>query len=232
MKTSNKWLSALVITVFTANAGILTVDRILLAHEPAAVAIKKVDIGMNQDAESDSVVVPADSVNWTRITLGLRYFFWKKFNQDSSIFRDIGLDFYFNRFKKTGLSFLGKPDRNTICELDFTFRRAGTDTMRYQQSRFPPDYYISIGISKYKKEEENSQEWEKLLIQYFKAVKSPSGVWEYWNQYNSACCSWTKGRWHTSISVPIESCGGDSAKAIELRDKIRDRMFAYYKTLQ
>jgi hypothetical protein len=232
MKTSNKWLSILVIAVFAANAGIMTVDRILLAHEPAAAAVKKVDIGRNQDAESGSAVVPADGVNWTRITLGLRYSFWKKFNQESSIFRDINLDLYFNRFKKTGLSFIGKPGKNSIAELDFTYRRIGADSKRDQQSRFPTDCFISIGISKYKKEEENPREREKMLSQYFRAVKSHSGVWEYWSQNNSACCSWTKGRWHTSISVPIEACGNDSAKAVELRDKIRGRLFAYYETLK
>jgi hypothetical protein len=231
MKTSNKWLSALVIAVFAANAGIMAVDRMLLAHEPATAETDAADIGKDPNAESEGGVVPADSVNWTRMTLGLRHSLRKKFNQDSSIFRDIGLVFYFNRFKRTGLSFIGKPGNNSICELDFIYRKTGADSMRGRYPRFPGNDLISIDIAKYKKEED-PRVWEKMLVQYFKAEKSPAGTWEYWNQNNAACCGWTKGRWHTSISVPLEVCVRDSARTLELRDQIRDRVFAYYKKLK
>jgi hypothetical protein len=227
MKTSNKCLSILIVALFLGTALLIIVERMLLGHEPAIVAAKVADAEKTQAWDSSLAVVPGDGVVWNRVTLGLRRSFRRGIIEDSSIFKDMRLTFM-DSWCWTG--FFKPLNRSTFGWFGLRYKKTDSDSLKPADSEGYVNDCIYIHIIKYK-ENRPSYEVDAYKKNILKAMESPHGVWNYWN-YQSAWCEWRKGRWFSQIEVTLKSCGNDSAKTLELRDQIRDRLFAYYKILK
>lgn len=228
MKTSNKWLSSMILVLFLAPASLKIVERMCLKLESGYSASGFADQQKDQPGDSTAVPAPADDVNWTRINLGLRRSFRRGIIGDSSIFRDLHLA-YLGNSCSTGPYFRPFND-SWICLLGFDYKKIESDSVTEEGPGYQENNYIDIDILKYKNAQPSFSisEYKKKA---YKAKEFQAGVWEYW-MFDGACCEWTMGRWFTLIRVPLRVCGNDSARAVELRDKIRDRLFTYYKTLR
>jgi hypothetical protein len=222
MKTSDKLILCLIFFLLLAPSFLKITERMCLKLEPP---FSVPDFSGSAGArEGDTIVVtaPGDGVSWTRVTLGLRRSFTHGIIQDSSIFNDFNLEFL-------GNSCITRPffkpfNQKTLCWLAFGYLPKESDSLKYRISG------ISVDIWKYKEKPESPR-----MFRYnnatFNEVESLPGVWNYW-MHQSACCEWARGMWITTVRVPLQSCGNDSAKAVKYRDKIRDRLFVYYQSLK
>jgi hypothetical protein len=229
MKTSNKLIAALIATLFLGTAVYMTAERIYMEHDTALAEDRVADPEKTPAEDSSGAVVPGNGVKWNRVTLGLRRSFRRGIIEDSSIFRDIRLTFS-DGWSQMTIPFYKRSDESYITWFGLSYRKNDSDSIKPEDPGDNWEETIRIRFIKYK-ENRPSREvatFKKILT---KSVESPYGVWNYW-EYKSAFCEWTKGRWHVIIQVPLESCGNDSVKTLELRDQIRDRLFAYYKTLK
>ncbi len=227
MKTSNKCLTVLMVALFLGTALLILVERMFLGHEPPVVTVEVTESRETQGGDSSLAVVPGDGVQWNRVTLGLKRSFTRGIIEDSSIFKDIHLAFV-DSYCWTGPFFKALKGTQMFC-FGLRYRKINADSLKPKDSNGYINDNIYIHIEK-NKENQPSTEASAYTKNILKAVESPHGVWNYWMS-DAACCRWAKGRWHTHISVELQSCGNDSAKTIQLRDQIRDRLFAYYKRL-
>ena len=108
--------------------------------------------------------------------------------------------------------------------MTFDYLPKESDSLKYSISG------ISVDIWKYKTKPESPRmfRYENAV---FNELESLPGVWDFW-MYQSACCEWARGMWITTVRVSLQCCGNDSAKTVQLRDKIRDRLFVYYRSLK
>jgi hypothetical protein len=230
VKTSNKCLSVLIVVLFLGTASFMGVERMLMGHEPAAAAVATeiIDAEAHQSGDSRSAVVPGDGIRWNHVTLGLSHSFKRGVIEDSSIFRDIHLKFvdcwcssrpFFKPFTGSEMFWFG-----------LRYRKTDSDSLKSEDSSDYGNDCIYIEAMKYK-EKQPYHDVDAYKKNILKAVEYPHGAWNYWSSHAS-CSEWTKDRWSTWVRVQLESCGNDSAKTLELRDQIRDRLFAYYKTLR
>jgi hypothetical protein len=228
MKTSNKILTPLALLMFLGIALLMVVTRMFLGYEPDNNASKAPASIPALAVDSSQAVSPAGNVRWHRVTLGLRKSMWRGVIEDNSIFKDLDLT-YVN--SSCWIRPLFRPfNESRTYSFGLQYRRILPDTVRLETSDGYVNDNIYIQFHKYNKNQ-TSHETDLYKKVQLKAVESPHGVWNYWS-FDAACCEWKKGRWYTHIDVQLGSCGRDSAKAVELRDKIRDRLFAYYKTLK
>jgi hypothetical protein len=218
MKTSDKLILSLISLLLLAPSFLKITERMCLRLEPPFSVPDFSGAAGAREGDSLVVTAPGDGVGWTRVTLGLRRSFKRGLIQDSSIFNDFNLVLSSN-FCRTEPFF--KPlDQKILCQLVFRYFPKGSDSLKYS---IP---FISVEICRYKEKPESPKMyWNK------KAVESSPGIWEYWT-FGSACCDWALGTWSTTVRVSLQSCGKDSAKTVELRDKIRDRLFVYYQSIK
>jgi hypothetical protein len=229
MKTSNKLITALIATLFLGTSAYMAAERIFMERDPSISVDKTADSENVQAGDSSGAVVPGNGVKWNRVTLGLRRSFRRGIIEDSSIFRDIRLTFS-DGWTLMTMPFYKRSDKSYIAWFGLSYRKNDSDSIKPKD---PGDYWeeaIRIHFIKYKENRPSHEvaTFKKILT---KSVESPYGVWNYW-EFKSSFCEWTKGRWHVIVRVPLQSCGNDSVKTLELRDQIRDRLFAYYKTLK
>jgi hypothetical protein len=220
MKTSDKLLVCPILFLMMALSFLRIAERMCMRLEPPY-SVPDLS-GMARSRERDSILVtaPGDKVNWTRVTLGLRRSFRRGIIEDNSIFKDIRLGYSGNSCITS--PFFGPFTENILCWLRFSYVKTESDSWKSGTS------YVSIDIWKYKVKPESPKMF-RYNNAVFKETESLPGVWDYWmNQ--SACCEWARGMWITSVRVPLQTCGNDSAKAVELRDQIRDRLFIYYRS--
>jgi hypothetical protein len=229
MKTSNKLIAALIATLFLGTAVYMAAERIYMEHDPALAEDKVTSHEVAQTGDSSGVAVPGNGVKWNRVTFGLRRSFRRGIIEDSSIFRDIRLTFS-SSWYLTEEPFYKASDRSFITWCGLSYRKNDSDSIKPDDSGGYIDNSIRIHFLKYKRNQ-SSHEDDAYKKNILKAVESPHGVWNYW-EYKSAFCEWKKGKWSTMIQVPLLSCCNDSAKTLELRDRIRERLFSYYKILK
>jgi len=229
MKTSDQCLSTLIATLFLGSALLLTAERLFMGLEPPIAAAKVADVENGQSGDSSQAVVPGDGVKWNRVTLGLRRSLQRGIIEDSSIFRDIRLK-YFNNSCITRPFFrpLGKAD---CCWLWFSYLKAEPDSLKGGNAEPERYHFINVHVTKHRTANGSDSIHQYLILHQAKAEERPPGVWNY-RAFDGCWCEWRKGRWSTQIEVPLAVCGNDSAKAAELRDQVRDRLFAYYKNLK
>jgi hypothetical protein len=229
MKTSDKCLLALILVLFLGSALLVTFSRLRLGYEPTARSAGAVAMEDRRLSDSSAVPVPGDGVRWNRIDLGLRNRFNRKIDETNSILKDIGLTYLHHSFYPPSSEVRLRPFRKESewpCRLIFfAYRRKEADItgLKALPDDNPP--MIFVEISKYKAAG-NPGRWYGAELK-----TSPNGTKEGWVN-GEAVCEWTRGRWGTAILVPFRSCTRDSAEAVALRDKIRDRLFAYYRTLR
>jgi hypothetical protein len=225
MKASDKILGIAILALFAGSGLLKTAERIFLSYESGYGNTSDSKAGKSMACDSASAVAPGDAVKWNRVTLGLRRSFKQGIIEDGSIFRDIPLD-YSGHFAMTSPFF--KPiGGSIICFIAFDYLNNEPDSLKKEDA---VNRFIYIHITKYKPGKRPDASHYYIKKSFMKAVEYPPDVWSYCSA--SECgYEWFSGRWLTEIVIPLSSCGSDSAEAIELRDRIRDRLFAYYKTL-
>jgi hypothetical protein len=229
MKTSDKCLLALILVLFLGSALPVIVSRLRLGYEPTVRSAGVEEREGRQLPDSNAVPVPGDAVRWNRIDLGLRNRFNRKIDESNSIFKNIGLTYLYHSFHSPSSEVRLNPFRKESewpdGLIDFVYRRKDTDSTGLKAASDDNPPMIIVQIIKYKAPG-NPRIWNRAEFN-----TSPDGTKEGWFN-DEAVCEWTRGRWGTTVSVPFRSCTRDSAEAVALRDKIRDRLFAYYKTLR
>jgi hypothetical protein len=229
MKASDKILGTVILALFVGSGLLKTAERIFLFCESGYGNTLDSKAEKSQTCDSTCAVAPGDGVKWNRVTLGLRRSIKRGIIEDGSIFKDIHLD-YFDHGAWNQPFF--KPYQGSeICCISFEYLNAEPDSVKEEPAEENGYHFIFIHITKYKPGHRPDAIHEYIKINKFKAIESPPGVWSYRTQ-NDFYCEWFAGSWLTQIDIPLYSCGNDSAKTLELRDQIRDRLFAYYKTLR
>ena len=226
MKASDKILGIAILALFAGPGLLKTTERIFLSYEFGngdALDSKSVK---SEVCDSTGAVAPGDGVKWNRVTLGLRRSFKRGIIEDGNIFKEIPLDYSYHYVLDRPLF---KPiGGSVICWIDFGYLNNEPDSLKKEDSI---NRFIYIHITKYKTGQRPDAVHYYIKKNLLKAVEHPPDVWSYCST-NECGYEWFSGRWLTEIVIPISSCGNDSARAVELRDKIRDRLFAYYKTLK
>jgi hypothetical protein len=229
MKTSDKFLGTVILALFLGSGLLKTAERISLGHESGYGNAAVANDEKPQVLDSTSVCAPGDGVKWNRVTLGLRRSFRRGIIDEGSIFRDIPLDYDYHSVMTR--PFFQPFGGSTICWISFSYLIPVPDSAKKEPARGYANRFVFIHITKYRAGQRPDAIHDFMKKMHLKAVESAPGVWSYFNPWTCGC-EWFSGRWLTEIIIPLASCGNDSARALELRDKIRDRMFAYYKTLQ
>jgi hypothetical protein len=172
------------------------------------------------DANLSRTMPAGKRIPWYAITFGLRRTGFFKADVNRSIFMDIPLtvqscshDHSLYLFPTGGSG--SSEDRVTILNLLPDLRDSG------HRNDFPVP--ISVWLSHDNRNTTPANSWVTIH-------SDGKGFSRYWYQ-NSAVCEWRSGKWLTMIRVPLAVLEGDSVQAVDLREKIRERILSYYAAL-
>lgn len=221
MKRSSKILASGVIYCFAMILGFIALTRILYDYDPS---------GRGQ--EETPVRAPGKRVPWYRLDLGLRRTGFSFADNTHSIFWDIPL-YYWNHSHShlMNISFSRRFELIHDRMLSFTYVAVHWDSISWQEIA---DKGIRVLILQRNSQSRNSGSapaGRPIFSSLDTFRRQQNGRTEYYSR-GRVGCEWSSGGWHTDISVPIAACGGDSIKSVELRNKMTDRILAYYASLQ
>jgi hypothetical protein len=186
-------------------------------------------VGSYAGADPNRAGAPGSGIPWHQVDFGLRRTGINWADQSRSIFRDIPLH-YWSHYHYAFYSFFNKNRRGFSRYQDFYFCLTPSDSNRWDDM----DKYVHVETIQHRSghPSADSSRYGFFLRDVKESVRlSDDGIQRYWTR-SSAACEWYSGGWHTVVGVPLKAFGGDRAKTVELREKICERILAYYATLK
>ncbi|NQT24611.1 hypothetical protein HQ585_04590 [candidate division KSB1 bacterium] len=189
-----------------------------------------------------TVFAPPAETKAYLVHFGVTRGFWGRLAK-GNLFQDLGLktawvnsefgyiDF---KFKPTRYALFNKPSKGHNKPVVATRYFFETDPEQMIQNIY--EETVNVMVVKYQNPEHASfwfnSYFERIRIALVERRTRENLVnYDEKNESGSdaAVCQWISGPWETAIMVPFSQCDGDSLKARQLCDAIRDRVFEYYQ---
>jgi hypothetical protein len=234
MKKSTRWMAVCVLYGLFVVAGIVIAMRFLFEYEPYGLTSD--DSARDESAgipDSCRASGPGSKTPWYRITMGLHGAGIGRFDETASIFRDLQVDCddvsHLGSYKLTHKNrWKFQPDRHIFFDYHL---RPGDSTGHNDAD---PAGSIRVWVIK-DQPESTGPGSPSLLFRKMDVLHIPytdhNGIRKF-ERDSIAQAQWYGNGWLTEIRVQWNACGGDSAKAGALRDKMCERILAYYDSLR
>jgi hypothetical protein len=232
MKRSSRILIVCAAACFAFVTGWILSYRLLYRLDPPAAGLPESPApGRRPGPGPNPGPAPQTGVSWRNLTLGLRKTGGHGVDESRSLFRDIPLyscDFGHIGSYRFAPGNLFTPDiRRTLY---FGFRADPPASGGWSDWRKT----VSVLIQQTGPVRSSMDSLRLGMIRLTYRVKPfvrRDGVIFYWCN-GDAVGEWAGSGWWTKITVPLESCGRDSARTDALRGKICERIIAYYAALK